>query len=310
MDNLSETSMNPLKIWWLAIRPRTLPAAMSGVITGSALALSVGKFHPLPALAAMLVALLLQIGSNLANDVFDFERGADAGPRLGPLRVTQSELLTPRQVKTGMLVVFTLAGLLGIYLAFAAGWVVLPIGLAAMLAAVAYTAGPYPLGYHGLGELFVFLFFGVASVAGTYFVQAGSVSAAAWAMSVPLGSLIVGILVVNNLRDLDSDHLAGKHTLAARFGARFAKTEYIVCLALAYLCIPVYCAFGLLPWPALFTWLSLPLAVSAARIVLTKKGRPLNQALGQTGLVALLFSLLFLAQELIYKLAFTQNSIF
>ena len=151
--------MNPIKIWWLAIRPRTLPAALSGVITGSALAWHDGVFRLLPALAAMLIALLLQIGSNLANDVFDFERGADSGSRQGPLRVTQSGLLRPQQVKRGMLLVFALAALLGLYLAIVAGWRVIPIGLAAILAAVAYTAGPYPLGYHGLGELFVFLFF-------------------------------------------------------------------------------------------------------------------------------------------------------
>ena len=294
--------MNPIKIWWLAIRPRTLPAALSGVITGSALAWHDGVFRLLPALAAMLIALLLQIGSNLANDVFDFERGADSGSRQGPLRVTQSGLLRPQQVKRGMLLVFALAALLGLYLAIVAGWRVIPIGLAAILAAVAYTAGPYPLGYHGLGELFVFLFFGVASVAGTYFVQAGRVSPSAWWMSLPIGLIIVGILVVNNLRDLDSDRLAGKRTLAARFGSRFAKGEYLACLIAAYLSLLFYCAFAILPWSALLPWLSLPLAYVTVRIVFTQTGAALNRALGNTGQLALLFSLLFLLQELLVSI--------
>ena len=299
MQNTTSPTLNASKIWWLAIRPRTLPAAVAGVITGSALALRDGKFELLPALAALLAALLLQIGSNLANDVFDFERGADSGPRQGPLRVTQSGLLQPRQVKGGLAAVFALAALLGLYLAFTAGWVVIPIGLAAMISAVLYTAGPYPLGYHGLGELFVFLFFGLAAVAGTYFVQAGTVSAAAWLMSIPLGLIITGILVVNNLRDLETDKAAGKHTLAARGGSRFAKGEYLACLVAAYLAIPAYCAFTFLPWSALLTWVSLPLAYASSRIVFTQAGRPLNQALAKTGELALLFSLLLLISTII-----------
>ena len=285
---------NPFHIWWLAIRPRTLPAAASGVLAGCALALHDHVFRLLPALAALLVALLLQIGSNLANDVFDYERGADSARNAGPLRVTQSGLLSPSQVKAGMLVVFGLAGLAGLYLAFAAGWVVLLIGLAAILSAIAYTGGPFPLGYYGLGDLFVFLFFGLACVAGTYFVQAGRVSPAAWGMSLPVGLIIVGILVVNNLRDLPTDRQAGKHTLAVLLGGRFAKGEYLACLLVAFVCLPVFCAFGLLPWGALLAWLALPLAWKQARIVFTQTGQALNAALGGTGQLALAFSLLFL----------------
>jgi 1,4-dihydroxy-2-naphthoate octaprenyltransferase len=285
---------NRFQIWWLAIRPRTLPAAAAGVVAGSALALHDRLFHPFPALAALLVALLLQIGSNLANDVFDYERGADSARNAGPLRVTQSGLLTPAQVKTGMLCVFALAGLIGLYLAFQAGLVVLLIGLAAIFSAVAYTGGPFPLGYYGLGDLFVFLFFGLACVAGTYFVQAGRVSPAAWGMSLPVGLIIVGILVVNNLRDLPTDRQAGKHTLAVLLGGRFAKGEYLVCLLVAFLCLPVFCALGLLPWGALLAWLSLPLAVKLARVVFTQTGQALNVALAGTGQLALAFSLLFL----------------
>ena len=285
---------NRFQTWWLAIRPRTLPAAAAGVITGSALALHDQAFRLLPALAALLAALLLQAGSNLANDVFDFERGADDERRHGPLRVTQAGLLTPVQVKRGMWIVFGLAGLLGLYLAWEAGWVVIALGLAAILSAIAYTGGPYPLGYYGLGDLFVFLFFGVASVAGTYFVQSGKVSPAAWGMAVPIGLIIVGILVVNNLRDIETDRLAGKHTLAVSLGEGFAKGEYLACLLVAFFCMPVFCLFRLLPWGALLTWAGLPLAWKVSRKVFNQKGKALNSVLAGTGQLALVFSVLFL----------------
>ena len=291
----SETTLpNRFQIWWLAIRPRTLPAAAAGVVAGCALALHDRVFHILPALAALLVALLLQIGSNLANDVFDYERGADSARSAGPLRVTQSGLLSPAQVKAGMACVFALAGLVGLYLAFKVGWVVLLIGLAAIFSAIAYTGGPFPLGYYGLGDLFVWLFFGLACVAGTYFVQAGKVSPAAWGMSLPVGLIVVGILVVNNLRDLPTDRLAGKHTLAVLLGGRFAKAEYLACLLVAFVCLPVFCALGVLPWGALLAWLAVPMAVRLTRIVFTQTGQSLNAALAGTGQLTLAFSGLFL----------------
>lgn len=272
------TNPNRIKIWWLAIRPRTLPAAAAGVVAGSALALHDHTFRPILALAALLVALLLQIGSNLANDVFDYERGADTARQHGPLRVTQSGLLTPRQVKAGMWTVFALAGLIGVYLAYEAGWVVVIVGLAAILSAIAYTGGPFPLGYYGLGDLFVFLFFGLASVAGTYFVQAQKVSPAAWWMSLPIGLIIVGILVVNNLRDLETDRLAGKHTLAVLLGEHFTKGEYLFCLLAAFLCLPLFCVFKVLPWWSMLGWVTLPLAWRLFRIVFTQKGMNLCSA--------------------------------
>lgn len=252
-----------------------------------------------PALAALCVALLLQIGSNLANDVYDYERGADAGERHGPTRVTQAQLLTPRQVKTGMWLVFGVAALLGLYLAFEAGWVVILIGLAAILSAVAYTGGPFPLGYYGLGDLFVFIFFGVAAVAGTYFVQAGTVSAGAWWMSLPIGWLIVDILVVNNLRDIDADRAAGKHTLAVRLGEGRSRIQYLVLLVLSYLILPVLILLGILPWPSLLACLSIPLGWRTWQIVRKQAGRPLNEALAGTGQTTLVYSLLFLVGMLL-----------
>jgi len=284
---------NFIQTWWLAIRPRTLPAAASGVAMGCALAWYDGSFQLLPALACVLIALLLQIGSNVANDVFDFERGADTAERLGPVRVTQAGFLTPTQVKRGMVVIFGLAAMLGLYLAALRGWTVIWLGAAAILSAVAYTGGPYPLGYHGLGDVFVFLFFGLAAVAGTYFVQVGSVSVIAWWMSVPVGLIVTAILVVNNLRDIDSDRRAGKHTLAVRLGERGAKIEYVLCMAIAYLIVPALVLMNLIPIGGMLAWLSLPVAVRTLRTVFTQKGRPLNAALAGTGQTAFLFSLFF-----------------
>jgi 1,4-dihydroxy-2-naphthoate octaprenyltransferase len=288
-----ERTLSRWQVWMLASRPKTLPAAASGVVTGTALALRDGHFRFGPALAALLVALLLQIGSNLANDVYDYERGADAGERHGPTRVTQAQLLTPAQVKVGMWVVFGLAGLLGLYLAFVAGWVVILIGLAAICSAIAYTGGPFPLGYYGLGDLFVFIFFGVAAVAGTYFVQAGSVSVGAWWMSLPIGWLIVDILVVNNLRDINADRAAGKHTLAVLFGEGGTRVQYIFLLIASYLILPIFALFRILPWTSLLAWLSLPLGWRTWQIVRKQAGRPLNAALAGTGQTTLVYSLFF-----------------
>jgi 1,4-dihydroxy-2-naphthoate octaprenyltransferase len=289
---LSERSFD-WNTWGLAIRLRTLPAAAAGVVTGSALAWYDGYFRLDAALVCLLTAILLQIGSNLANDVFDFERGTDTAERAGPVRVTQAGLLTPSQVKVGMLVVFGLAALCGLYLAWLGGWPIILLGVAAIVSAIAYTGGPLPLGYYGMGDLFVFLFFGLASVAGTYYVQAGFVSAAAWWMAIPPGLIITAILVVNNLRDLENDRKAGKHTLAVILGERGSQAEYLVCMATAYLAIPLAAGLGVVPGLSILTWLSLPLAIRTTRIVLTQKGRPLNAALAGTGQLALLFSILF-----------------
>jgi 1,4-dihydroxy-2-naphthoate polyprenyltransferase len=279
--------------WWMAIRPRTLPAAAAGVIMGSALAWRDGYFRWDAFVVSLLVAVSLQIGSNLANDVFDFERGTDTAERMGPTRVTQAGLLTPAQVKAGMIIVFGSAALLGLYLAWIGGWVILVIGIAALLSAIAYTGGPFPLGYHGLGDIFVFLFFGIAAVAGTYYLHAGAVSPATWWMTIPPGLIITAILVVNNLRDLENDRRAGKHTLAVRLGEQGTKVQYVLCIVVAYLVLLPAAWLNFIPWTALLAWLSLPVAVKSARVVLTQKGHPLNAALAGTGQTALAFSILF-----------------
>jgi 1,4-dihydroxy-2-naphthoate octaprenyltransferase len=287
------------QIWWLAIRPRTLPASTAGVVTGTAVAILAGKFSWLPALAALAVALLLQIASNLANDVFDFEHGKDTSARVGPVRVTAARLLTPAQVKRGLACVVILAALIGLYLAFVTGWPVILIGLAAIGSAILYTGGPYPLGYHGFGDLFVFLFFGLAAVTGTYYVQAGSTAPAAWLMSIPLGLLVVNLLVVNNLRDIHTDAAVGKRTLAVRLGVRNTKLNYLIWFILAYLAIPVYILFQIIPSWSMLVCLSIPEGIRLLKMVFTREGRDLNPALAGTGRLALIYAVLFLISVLL-----------
>lgn len=291
--------LSNFKIWMLAIRPKTLPAATGPVVVGTALAIGDHHFQLLPALAALLVALLLQIGSNLANDVYDFKKGKDTEERTGPLRVTQAGLLTPRQVMAGMWVVFALAFAVGLYLTWVGGWVILLLGIAAIVSAIAYTGGPYPLGYHGLGEVFVFIFFGPVAVCGTYYVQAGHVSPAAWWASLPVGFLITAILVVNNFRDLPVDKKTGKRTVAVRLGHNGTIGEYIALLAAAYAVPLLMWLKALAPVGVLGTWLSLPLTLPLIKDMLTKKGSPLNVTLAGTARLGLIFSILFAAGYLL-----------
>jgi len=280
-------------IWYLAIRPKTLPAAAGPVIVGIALALGDGVFRFGPAIAALLVALLLQIGSNLANDLYDFKKGTDTQERLGPLRVTQAGLLSPRQMMNGMLLVFALSALVGFYLTYIGGWPILVIGLLAIGSAIAYTAGPFPLGYKGIADIFVFLFFGPVAVIGTYYLQAGIVTAIAWWASIPSGLLVTAILVVNNLRDIETDRKAGKKTLAVRFGVRFTQSQYILLVGLSYLIPVAMFVVGISSYTLLLSWLSLPLAFSRVKEIFTKKGSILNATLAGTARLGLIFSVLF-----------------
>ncbi|MBU8897058.1 1,4-dihydroxy-2-naphthoate polyprenyltransferase [Corallococcus sp. H22C18031201] len=282
-----------VKTWLMAARPKTLTAGSVPVVVGTALAFAEGVGRWLPAIAAFVGAVLIQIGTNFVNDYYDFKKGADTAERLGPTRVTQSGLISPRTVMAGALVCFGLATLVGVYLVAIAGWPILVVGLASLLCGYAYTGGPYPLGYHGLGDLFVLLFFGFAAVAGTYFVQAGMVSTAAWWAAVPVGGLGTGILVVNNLRDATTDVKAGKRTLVVRFGSGFGKAEYVLLLALSYGTPVALLAMGLAsPW-VLLPFLSLPLAVSPLKLVLKSQGAALNPALGGTAKLQLVFGVLF-----------------
>ena len=280
--------------WLMAIRPKTLPAAVAPVLVGTALAWSNGAFSPLPALATLVAALLIQIGTNLANDYFDYVQGADTAGRKGPTRVAQSGLISLPQLRTGMAITFALAALVGLYLILVGGWPILVVGIASLISAVAYTGGPFPIGYHGLGDLFVFVFFGLAGVCGTYYVQVLSMEPWVFLAAVPIGALTTAILVVNNLRDIDTDRQAGKRTLAVRIGPQATRIEYVALLAAALAVPMVLWATDLASTWVLLPWLTIPLAVRLVRTIYrTVDGAPLNKALAGTATLDLLFSILF-----------------
>lgn len=282
-----------LKTWILAARPKTLTAAAAPVLVGSALAFHDRVGRVLPALGALVGALLIQIGTNFVNDYYDFKKGADTAERVGPTRVTQSGLVAPGTVLKAAALTGLAAVVVGLYLVAVSGWPILAIGLLSLLCGYAYTGGPFPLGYNGLGDLFVFVFFGLVAVNGTYYVQAGHVVPAGLLAALPVGALGTGILVVNNLRDVTTDAKAGKRTLVVRFGVPAGKGEYLVLLALAFL-TPIALAIGHLasPW-CLLALLSLPAAVPPLRRVLRDSGKDLNPALGETARLQMIFGLLF-----------------
>ena len=285
-------AQNNWQIWLLASRPRTLPAAIAPVLVGTSLALVDGRFSPVPALAAAAGALLLQILSNFANDYFDFAKGVDTRERVGPTRVMAAGLLTARELRVGMAVVVVLAILDGIFLTLVGGWPILAIGVASLLAALLYTGGPFPFGYYGLGDLFVFIFFGLAAVCGTYFVQAGTITAATIVAAVPVGLLITAILVVNNLRDIETDAKAGKRTLAVLIGPQNTRRQFLALLILAYcttLLLWLGFDFGL---AVLLPLVSLPLASRRLVSVYSASGKELNPVLAATAQLSLHFSLL------------------
>jgi len=290
------------RIWLMAARPRTLPAAVAPVLVGTALAGFAHVFHPLRFVAALLGALFIQVGTNLSNDYSDARRGADAEDRLGPVRVTAGGLVPPRQVLIATYVSFGLAVLFGIYLIAVAGWELLLVGAASILAGVAYTGGPKPYGYEGLGELFVFLFFGIVAVVGSFFVQVEALHWEAFALAVPVGLLAAAILVVNNVRDIDSDRRAGKRTLAVKLGRDRTRVMYAVVVYLAYLLTPITWLFGPTTAWVLLPWLTLPLATAVARIVRTRTDGPsLNGALARSGMLQLAFCMLLSAGLLLSR---------
>jgi 1,4-dihydroxy-2-naphthoate octaprenyltransferase len=293
MTALSASPGSP-RAWILAARPATLPAAIAPVAVGTACAYAAGGLRPGPALAAAVGALLLQVAANFANDVFDFEKGADREGRLGPPRAVQSGLLSPSAMRRGLAVALAAALVIGIYLAAVAGWLVVALGLAAIAAAVAYTGGPYPLGYHGLGDVMVMLFFGFVAVCGTAFVQLGAVPALALAAAVPVGALATAILVVNNLRDRAGDARAGKRTLAVRLGARGARLEYALLLALAY-AVPIALAVAARDALLAAPLVTAPWAARLVRAVHRLDGAALNPCLPATARLLLVHSLAWAA---------------
>jgi 1,4-dihydroxy-2-naphthoate octaprenyltransferase len=279
-----------MRIWLMAARVRTLPAAIAPVLVGTALAGFLHVFHPLRFVAALVGAMFIQVGTNLSNDYSDARRGADTEDRLGPVRVTAGGLVPPGQVLIATYLTFGVACLAGGYLVVVAGWQLLLVGAASILAGVLYTGGPRPYGYEGMGELFVFLFFGVVAVAGSFFVQVRHLNWEAFALAVPVGLIASGLLVVNNVRDIETDRRAGKRTLAVRLGRARARRLFAVMV------------FGpLKPWLFL-PWLTLPLAARVVRVVRNRTdGASLNVALAQTGMLQLAFCTLLAAGLLLSR---------
>ena len=290
---LSSEQGSSLRIWLMAARPRTLPAAVAPVLVGTALAWTEGSIDWIAFVAALLGALFIQVGTNLSNDYSDARRGADTEDRLGPVRVTAGGLVPPRQVLVATYVSFALAVLCGVYLIAIAGPILLLIGGASILAGVLYTGGPKPYGYEGLGEIFVFLFFGVVAVSGSYFVQREELPWEALVLAVPVGLLASAILVVNNVRDMETDRRAGKRTLAVRLGRERSRVLYSAMLAISFAAAALPWLFGSLSAWLLLVLLCAPLAVKLARTVTTHSDGPtLNEALAGTGKLEFLFCVL------------------
>ncbi len=291
-----------MNIWVMAARPRTLPAAIAPVLVGTAAAIEeVGELPRVGGfIAALIGSVFIQIGTNLANDYSDARRGADTADRLGPVRVTSAGLVTPRRVLTATWVAFAIAVACGVYLAVLAGPIILVVGVLSIAAGVLYTGGPRPYGYAGLGELFVFLFFGLVAVNGSYYVQLEDLTLLPIGLSVAVGFLSTAILVVNNVRDLETDRRAGKNTLAVRLGRKRTRRLYLALLIGTYLVLVATIAAGGGPWWAALGLLSAPLTVRPARAVLERTDGPaLNGALAGTGAVLAAFSILVSAGLLI-----------
>ncbi len=307
---MSTADVSRRKAWLMAARPQTLPAGTAPVVVGVGLAIHAGVFAPLPALAALVGAILIQIGTNFANDYYDAVKGADTEDREGFTRVTAGGLIEPERVKQAMIATYGLAVLVGVYLVAIGGVPILVVGLSSIVAGVLYTGGPYPYGYRGLGDLFVFVYFGVIAVTGTYYVQAvatmadvglfpvglpvGSVTVDAVVASLAAAALSTCVLVVNNVRDIETDRATGKRTLAVILGYRGARAEYVLLMGMAYTVPVVFAldpAYGL---PALAPLLSLPLAARVTKTVLTEtSGEALNPALEHTGQTMIAHALLF-----------------
>lgn len=284
---------NKFNSWILASRPKTLPASVSPVIVGTALAVYNDAFDAVAAFLAVFCALLIQIATNFTNDLYDFLAGTDTTDRIGPKRALAEGWITVREMKTAILLTFGVAFVAGLFLVYTGGFWVLVIGILSILAGLAYTAGPYPLAYNGLGDIFVFIFFGLVATVGTYYVQAHSVSSIAVISSLPMGALITNILIVNNYRDLEDDRQAGKRTMAVLYGAAFTRFEYLFLLIVCYAVPFVIFFFYDASITVLMPMLSLPVAIRLFVMLYTHKGEQLNQTLEYSGKLTLLYALLF-----------------
>ena len=288
-----------IQSWILASRPKTLPAAFVPVLVGSSLAYNQGKFYPLYSLIALICSLLIQIGTNFTNDLYDHLKGADTEKRKGPLRVLSAGLISPNEMKVAIVFVFGLTFLLGLYLVYVTDWNIFIIGVFSILAGLAYTAGPYPLAYHGLGDLFVFLFFGIIGTMGTYYLHHQEFTFISFLVSLPVGALITNILIVNNYRDVEEDKQAGKNTLSVILGREFSRYEYIFFLLLAFF-IPFILYFEFNFNATIFLpYVTLPVAIILVKMIFNYQGQQLNKTLEVSAKYSALYGILFSAGMII-----------
>jgi 1,4-dihydroxy-2-naphthoate octaprenyltransferase len=283
-----------INIWIEAARPKTLAAAFVPVLLGSTLAYSEASFNLAASAVAMLCAFLIQIGTNFANDYYDAKKGADTDSRIGFTRATATGLITPKVMMRATVVTMSLAFILGLYLVWHAGWVILVIGILSLIFGIAYTGGPYPLGYNGLGDVFVFIFFGIIAVMGTYYVNALHWSSLAFWVSIPAGALSTNILVINNLRDIETDKPAGKRTLGVIFGENALRWEYLVMILLSF-AIPPHLFFrDNLRWIIFLPFITIPFAVKLIMSIWQERDKVnFNRILERTAQFMVLFGLLF-----------------
>lgn len=287
------SNKNKIHLWILASRPKTLPAAFVPVLVGSSIAYNQGKFYPLYSLIALICSLLIQIGTNFTNDLYDHLKGADTEKRKGPLRVLSAGLISPNEMKLAIVLVFGLTFLLGLYLVYVTDWKIFVIGVFSIIAGLAYTAGPYPLAYHGLGDLFVFLFFGIIGTMGTYYLHHQEFTFVSFLVSLPVGALITNILIVNNYRDVEEDKQAGKNTLAVILGREFSRYEYIFFLLLAFF-IPFILYFKFNFNATIFLpYVTLPLAIILVKMIFNFQEQQLNKTLEVSAKYSALYGILF-----------------
>lgn len=285
--------------WILASRPKTLPAAVVPVMVGSALAIQQGKFYPIYSTIALLCSLFIQIGTNFTNDLYDHLKGADTEKRKGPIRVLSAGLISAKEMKSAIILVFGLTFILGLYLVYVTDWKILAIGIFSIIAGLAYTAGPYPLAYHGLGDLFVFLFFGIIGTMGTFYLHHLKFTTVSFLVSLPVGALITNILIVNNYRDIEEDKQAGKNTLAVILGRDFSRYEYIFFLLLSFF-VPSVLYFEFKFNETIFLpYLTLPMAIILVKMIFNYQGQQLNKTLEFSAKYSALYGLLFSAGMII-----------
>ncbi len=289
----SVKEISKLETWILASRPKTLLAAVVPVVIGTSIVSYETKVNIIAAGFALVCSILIQVGTNFVNDLYDFLSGADNEYRKGPTRALASGLLTVSEMKLAIIFVFSLTFLLGLYLVYISSWITLLIGLLSIFAGIAYTAGPYPLAYNGLGDIFVFLFFGIVGTVGTYYVQVVDISTLVIWASIPVGALITNILVVNNYRDIEEDREVGKNTLAVKMGRKFTRYQYLIFMILSYLILfVVYFTYN----QSLFVFLpmlTLPLSVKLIKMIFSYKGEELNTTLELTAKLSAFYGILF-----------------